>query len=595
MTILHSRCGRDHSSAYAELCGSDAGLVAVLFVVFKQRVRERATLGPMRLMRLKRLKRLKRWSLARQLLVLQGALLVAVLVAAAATAFEVNRRRDLAAARDKVLSLTESIASNPYVATQALTPDPSVPLEPYAEQIRTAAKVDFVVIMAPDRTRWSHPDRSLIGKPFIGNIEPALHGRAFTETYTGTLGPSIRAVAPVRDSAGRIVALVSVGITTEAIRAQLWQQLPAFVGALVLLLAVALAGASLVSRRLRRQTHGADADTLAKMFAAQEAVLHSIREGLIVTDPAGRVGLMNDEARRLLGVAENLTGTATAHLPIAQSVRDLLAEARPAHDELHLTGDRVLVVNQLPAEWGGRRYGSVTTLRDRTELEALTGELDTTKAFAESLRSQAHETANRLHTMIVLIETGRGDEAVRYATSELELSQRLTDRIMSEVDEPVLAALLLGKTAQAAERGVGFTLDVVGTISTTGIPSGDLVTVMGNLVDNAIDASAESATTRVVQVDVVASEDELVIEVADSGAGLPPDLVSSAFTRGWSTKVSASNAGRGLGLALVNQVVRRHGGSVAVSASDAGGACFSVRLPVRRPADRPADRPVVAP
>jgi len=525
----------------------------------------------------------QRWSLARQLLVLQSGLLVVVLAATATAAFELTRGRDEAAARDKVLSLAESVAANPFVAEQAGTKQPWLRLEPYAEQIRRETHVDFVVIMAPDRTRWSHPNRSLIGKPFIGTVAPALRGHAFTETNTGTLGRSVRAVAPVRDAAGSIVALVSDGITTEAIHEQLQRQLPLLGAALALLLAVALAGALLVSRRLRRQTRGSDAETLARMFASHDACLHSVRVGLVVTDPSGRVGLINDEARRLLGVGGDVVGGPAATLPIAESVRQLLAKARDAHDEMHLTGERVLVVNQLPAQWAGRRYGTVTTLRDRTELEALTGELDTTKAFADSLRSQAHETANRLHTMIVLVETGRGDEAVRYATSQLELSQRLTDRVMGAVDEPVLAALLLGKTAQASERGVELSLDVEGTVSATGITGPALVTVVGNLVDNAIDASAESTTGKTVHVAIVADEQELRIDVADSGPGLPADLVESAFTLGWSTKITKSTAGRGLGLALVNQVVRRHDGSVDVSESEAGGAHFRVRLPVRAP------------
>jgi sensor histidine kinase regulating citrate/malate metabolism len=309
-------------------------------------------------------------------------------------------------------------------------------------------------------------------------------------------------------------------------------------------------------------------------------VLHSIREGLLVADREGRLGVVNDEARRLLGLDGDVVGRPVHDLPIAESVREVLAGGRPASDELHLTADRVLVVNQLPVEWRGRSYGTVTTLRDRTELEALTGELDSTKAFADSLRAQAHETANRLHTMIVLIETGRGEEAVRYATSQLELSQRLTDRVMAAVDEPVVAALLLGKAAQAADRGVELTLDVDGAVMGAGIPAGDLVTVIGNLVDNAVDASVEAAQSRRVHVQISASERELAICVEDSGPGLPPDLIESAFTRGWSTKVSVSTAGRGLGLALVRQAVLRHGGDVSVSTSALGGASFRVRLPL---------------
>jgi two-component system CitB family sensor kinase len=527
----------------------------------------------------------KRWSLARQLLVLQSALLAVLLLTAAITAFQISRQRDESAARDKVLSLAKSIAANPFVVEQTAVDKPWVRLEPYAERIRRETHVDFVVIMAPDRTRWSHPNRALIGQPFIGTIEPALGGHAFTETYTGTLGQSVRAVAPVRGSGGRIVALVSAGITTEALHEQLLRELPFLVAALTLLLVVALVGALLVSRRLRRQTRGADPETLAQLFASHEAVLHSIREGLLVTDRSGRIGLVNDEARRLLEIDGDVAGRPAGELAIAESVRELLTAGRSADDELHLTDDRVLVVNQLPVEWHGKSYGTVTTLRDRTELEALTGELDSTKAFAESLRSQAHETANRLHTMIVLIETGRGDEAVQYATSQLELSQQLTDRVMAAVDEPVLAALLLGKTAQAAERNVQVVLDVEGGLTDTGIPVTDLVTLVGNLVDNAIDASTEAAAPRTVEVRLHVTDDEFVLRVDDSGPGLPEELVESAFARGWSTKVSASTAGRGLGLALVRQTAVRHGGAVSVSRSAAGGASVQVRLPVRRPVE----------
>ena len=523
--------------------------------------------------------RVKRWSVARQLFALQSLLFLLVLAAIAVTALVITGRRTEDNARARVLDIAETVAANPLVAREARTTDPARALQPYAEQVRRETAVDFVVIMAPDRTRWTHPNPAEIGKPFIGTIAPALQGHAFTETHTGTLGRSVRSVAPVR-SGGRVVGLVSVGITTEALRRQLLRQLPLLVGAVLLLLAVALSGALLVSRRLRRQTRGVDAETLASMFSSHEAVLHSVREGLVVIDRSGRVGLMNDEAHRLLALTESAEGGRVDDLPIAADVRALLASGRRAVDELHLAGERVVVVNQQAAEWGGRVYGTVATLRDRTELESLTGQLDTTRALAESLRSQAHESANRLHTMIVLVETGRGEQAVQYATSQLELSQALTDRVMGTVDEPVLAALLLGKTAQAAERGIQLVLEAEGDIAASGIDVGDLVTVVGNLVDNAVDASADHDGTRTVTVTLRADAQELEIAVSDSGPGLPDDSVRDAFSRGWSTKPSTAVGGRGLGLALVSEVVRRHDGSVSVTTAAGGGACVAVRLPV---------------
>jgi two-component system, CitB family, sensor kinase len=525
--------------------------------------------------------RVKQWPVARQLLVLQALLLAVVLAAAAVSIFVLTRNREQSAARDKVLSLAQSIADNPFVAGAAVGANPSAVLQPYAEQIRIHTKVDFVVIMAPDRIRFTHPDTTQIGKPFIGHIQEALQGRAFTETFTGTLGSSVRAVAPVRDASGRIVALVAVGVTTKAIRSELMRRLPFLLAGLALLLAVALAGALLVSRRLRRQTRGLDSDSISRMYSSYQAVLHSVREGLLVIDADGRVGVINDEGRRLLGLGgDDIVGRPVRELDLADTIKAALLDGHNAVDELHLTGDRVLVLNQSRAEWDGRSYGTVATLRDRTELEALTGELDATKAFAEALHSQAHEAANRLHTMVVLVETGRSEDAVAYATTELELSQRLTDQVVAAVEEPVLVALLLGKAAQANERGVELTVTDDSRTPAGILPSSDLVTIVGNLIDNAMDASAESSGRKQVTVTVRADEHALFIQVEDTGPGLSDALVESAFTRGWSTKVSTTATGRGLGLALVNQVVRRHGGSIDVSSPAAGGARFTVRLAV---------------
>jgi two-component system CitB family sensor kinase len=524
--------------------------------------------------------RVKHWPVARQLLLLQALLLAVVLAAAAVSIVLLTRNREQSAARDKVLTLARSVGDNPFVARAAVGANPSAVLQPYAEQIRIHTKVDFVVIMAPDRIRFTHPDTTQIGKPFIGNIQQALQGRAFTETFTGTLGPSVRAVAPVRDASGRIVALVAVGLTTRAIRAELLRQLPFLLAGLTLLLAIALAGSLLVARRLRRQTRGLDSDSISRMYSSYEAVLHSVREGLLLIDTDGRVGVINDEARRLLGLGGDIVGRPVRELELADTIRAALLDGGCAVDELHLAGDRVLVLNQSRAEWEGRSYGTVATLRDRTELEALTGELDTTKAFAEALHSQAHEAANRLHTMVVLVETGRSQDAIAYATTELELSQRLTDQVVAAVQEPVLVALLLGKAAQANERGVELSVTDDSRTPAGMLPGSDLVTVVGNLVDNAIDASAESGGRKHVTVTVRAEQNALLIAVQDTGPGLPDALVESAFTRGWSTKIASSANGRGIGLALVNQVIRRHGGSVQVSSPPAGGAMFTVRLTV---------------
>jgi len=518
---------------------------------------------------------------AGQLLAVQALLVVLVLAAAGTLTVTVAANRETAATAAEVQRVAQAVAADPWVARQLSAADPTATLQPYTEQLRLATGTDFIVIMAPDRTRYTHTDPTQIGQQYLGTIDQALAGATFVETYTGTLGPSVRAVTPIRDDAGDIVALVAAGVTTDAIHTQLERQLPYLFGALGVLLLIALAGSVLVSRRLRRQTGGMDAESLRRMYSSHDAVLHSIREGLVVVDDKRRVSLVNDEATKLLGLPADAAGRPVVELDLPQSLADLFRYALVARDEMHLAGDRILVVNQSPATFHGRSYGTVATLRDRTEMEALTGELDIVRAFAESLRSQAHEASNKLHTMVGLVETGRYDTAVEYATAELELSQRLTDRVVSAVDEPILAALLLGKTSQAAERGVELLVSEDSSVPPGLVPSGELITILGNLIDNAIDACSEQPVGRPRRIDVYLApvDGDFVIEVADSGPGLPADLTESAFTRGWSTKPVTTPGGRGLGLALVQQAVRRRGGTITVGRSPYGGAEFSITLP----------------
>jgi sensor histidine kinase regulating citrate/malate metabolism len=317
------------------------------------------------------------------------------------------------------------------------------------------------------------------------------------------------------------------------------------------------------------------------MHDYHQAALHAVREGLLMLDGQFRVALINDGGRELLGTTNDVVGRSVAELGLPAPLTGALLSAEPRVDEVHLTDTRVLVVNTSPVS-GGERRGTVVTLRDVTELQSLTGELDSERGFTQALRSQAHEAANRLHTVVSLIELGRAEEAVDFATAELELAQALTDEVISAVSEPVLAALLLGKAAQANERGVELVVSEDSGIDDGLLPASltprDLVTVLGNLIDNAMDAAQGTAGARVT-VTAFTEESALVLRVADTGAGVDPAHAEQVFRRGWSTK-PAGPGGRGLGLALARQTVSRHAGTLNVCEGTDGGAEFEVRLPL---------------
>lgn len=542
-----------------------------------------------------RLPRTRPRSLAGQLFAMQVVLIAAVVAGCAVFAYVSGSAQAEQTATRQVRAAAVAVADSPSVREAILTPDPSAVLQPYAEQVRRDTGIAFVTIMDTERRRWTHPDASLIGETFLGHTEEALRGETFTETYTGTLGPSIRVVTPVRDGK-EIIGLVSAGITVDRVSSQVREQL----GALALAAGGALAlggiGTYVINARLRRHTHGMNAAELSRLHDYHQATLHAVREGLLMLDGQRRIALINDAGRELLGITPETEalGRTVDELALPAPLTGALLASEARVDELHLTADRVVVVNTRPVV-GGERRGTVVTLRDHTELQALTGELDSERGFTQALRSQAHEAANRLHTVVSLIELGRVEEAVDFATAELELAQVLTDRVVGAVEEPVLAALLLGKAAQANERGVELELAEDSLIDDGALPSSlaqrDLVTILGNLIDNAVDAASEgdsaaavpaqrtggtSAGRARVTVTALADDGELLLRVSDTGAGIGPEEADEVFRRGWSTH----GAGRGLGLALVRQAAHRNGGSVELDRAPEGGARFTVRLPL---------------
>ncbi|MET9512073.1 ATP-binding protein [Streptomyces flavidovirens] len=532
-------------------------------------------------------------SLAGQLFAMQVVLVAVIVAGCAVFAYVSDRSQAEETARRQATATATAVAKSPAVIEAARSDHPTRLLQPYTEALREEAGVTFVTIMAPDGTRWTHPEPEQIGRTYLGHTGPALAGRTFDETYVGVLGRSVRVVTPVRDTearGGRIIGLVSAGITIETISAQVRQQVTALLGVASGALALGGLGTYVINARLRRHTHGMNAGELNRMHDYHEAALHAVREGLLMLDGQQRVALINDGGRELLGLGPDAVGRPVAEMDLPGPLTAALLASGPRVDEVHLTADRVIVVNSRPVT-GGEKRGTVVTLRDHTELQALSGELDSERGFTQALRSQAHEAANRLHTVVSLIELGRTDEAVEFATAELELAQALTDQVVGAVGEPVLAALLLGKAAQANERGVALVLDEDSRIDDGllpgTLPARDLVTILGNLIDNAVDAAQGSDGARVTVTARTDGARELLLRVRDTGPGVAPASADAVFARGWSTK----SAGRGLGLALVRQAVHRADGTIVLTRADGGGAEFTVRLPLRAKAAAERVRP----
>ncbi|MGY4976898.1 SpoIIE family protein phosphatase [Streptomyces sp. 900105755] len=312
-------------------------------------------------------------SVAGQVFVLQVAI-VLLLIVSAVLALVLQVRRDSSMeARNRSLAVAQTFADAPGTAAALRLPDPTTVLQPRAEAARKSTGVDFIVVMNTDGIRYTHPKPDRIGKKFVGTIGPALAGGTVTEEVHGTIGELVQAVVPVRDANGKVVGLVSAGITTAHVGGTADQQLPLLLTAAAAALALATAGTALVSRRLLRQTHGLGPDEMTRMYEHHDAVLHSVREGVLIVGGDGRLMLANDEAQRLLDLPADAERRRVLDLGLDPETATLIASGRVATDEVHLVKDRLLAVNQRPIEVRGGPPGSVITLRDSTELRALSG------------------------------------------------------------------------------------------------------------------------------------------------------------------------------------------------------------------------------
>ncbi|MFF5444282.1 ATP-binding protein [Streptomyces sp. NPDC012888] len=477
----------------------------------------------------------------------------------------------------RALAIAQSTAADPSVAAGLLAtrPAPDSPVQAAAERIRRATGAEYVVVLDRDGIRRSHPSPDRIGRHVSTDPTDVLAGHEVMEIDEGTLGRSARGKVPLLAADGEPVGAVSVGIEYDSVRARLLDAIPSLLAYAGGALAVGALAAYAISRRIQRQTRDLAFSDIAGLLAEREAMLHSIREGVVALDRHDRIRLVNDEAARLLGLdPTSLAGRPLDEVLGAGRTTDVLAGRVTGNDLLTVQGPRVLVANRMPTADGG----AVATLRDRTEVERLGRELDSTRGLIDALRAQDHEHANRLHTLLGLLELGLYEDAVEFVTEVAGVHRTTAEQVTERVRDPLLAALLVGKATVAAERGVSLRLAPDTLLPDRLVDPGGLVTILGNLVDNALDASAGSPGAR-VEVELRAEGRTAVLRVRDSGPGVPAGRHEEIFTEGWSTKQPRAHRERGLGLALVRRLAERQGGSARAGEAADGGAEFSVVLP----------------
>jgi two-component system CitB family sensor kinase len=476
----------------------------------------------------------------------------------------------------RALAIAQATAAEAQIAEQVkdTPPLPDGPVQREAERIRRATGAEYVVVMDWRGVRWSHPTRSEVGRIVSTDPGQALAGKEIMQIDSGTLGRTARGKVPLYDSGHKIVGAVSVGIAYDSVRARLIHAIPGLFAYAGGALAVGALAAWLISRRVQRQTRDLAFSDISALLSEREAMLHGIREGVVALDRAGRIRLLNDEARRLLGIGDEAVGRSPDEALGDGRTADVLAGRVTGTDLVTVRGQRVLVANRMPTDDGG----AVATLRDRTELEQLGRELDSTHGLIDALRAQDHEHANRMHTLLGLLELEMYEDAVEFVGEVVGDHRATAEQVTEKIEDPLLAALLVGKATVAAERGVALWVSDRTRLPDRLVDPSGLVTIVGNLVDNALDAVAGAPHAR-VEVELLTEGRTAVLRVRDTGPGIPEEQRELVFTEGWSTKEPPAHRGRGIGLSLVRKLAERQGGSASIGEAGGGGAEFTVVLP----------------
>jgi two-component system CitB family sensor kinase len=527
--------------------------------------------------------RLVSWQrLSTQVVIMQVAILVITMVAGFAI-FQWNLQRQLYGQYEqRSLMLAETLASQPSIIDAVVHGLPGGQAQSLAMAARHRTGALFVVITNAQGIRYSHPHSWMIGLPVQDDPEPPASesfrtGKPWVGIQSGTLGPVAAGKTPLKDR-GRLVGEVSVGFSMGKVSRQLATTLPSLAIYLLGVLAVGVLAALGLARRLKRQTFGLELGEIAGLLQEREAMLHGIREAVLGYDRGEQVILANDAAQRLLRLPPDFLGRPLQELLPPGRLGAIVRGEISGSDLLVLANDRVLVVNRMPIELEHRRHlGWVVTFHDQTESESLKRELDEAIGLTEALRAQSHEFANRMHTLVGLVELGQYGEAIRFVTDVSEARDALTEQLKAAIRDPKMVALTLAKSSLAEERGVQLRVadDCHVDADLTDITA--VLTVTGNLIDNAIEATAQAPGPRWVELTVVSAGENLMIRVRDSGPGVPDDMREAIFTDGFTSKSSPTGARRGLGLALVRQITERRGGMVSVGRD--GGAVFTAVLP----------------
>lgn len=482
-------------------------------------------------------------------------------------------------AEEKAEAVSRTTAQSNIVKSGLKDKSKEQQIQHYTSEIKSVTDVSFIVVMDMNSIRKSHPNSDLIGKKFQGGDEsPALKGKEIITESKGTLGKSLRSFTPIYDN-GKQIGLVAVGIPIETVNEAFASGMRDIFIGLIIGMFFGIMGAYLLARYIKKILHGLEPAIIAKRLEERNTMLQSVHEGIVAVDKEGKINLINKSATQIFkkaGLAENPIGLKINEYLDSTQLHNVVELGRPEVDEEQNINGVKILVNRVPLYVNNQIVGAISTFRDKTEMSRLSEQLVGVKTYAETLRAQSHEFSNRLHVIMGMLQMENYEEVKQYIREIVSFSVQENVNIATQIKDAALAGFLIGKLSLAREKNIELTIHINEIVPEPhdNQLTHEIITVIGNLIDNSIDALANQ-NSKIIKVKLNYTQQKLKIDITDSGEGLSSHMQQKMFEKGYSTK----GDNRGYGLYLINESVKKLNGSINVDNDSDGYTKFIVEIP----------------
>ncbi len=480
---------------------------------------------------------------------------------------------------ERALQAAKTFSFMPAVQNAFQLEEPETVIQPLAEKIREEIGAEYIVVGNNESIRYAHPDPAKIGREMVGgdNGQALDAGEYYTSKAEGSLGLSLRGKAPIMDEAGKVVGIVSVGFMMTDIKSMIYWKLLKIGGVSLVILIIGIAGGVLLTRDIRKDTLGLEPYQIASLYRDRNAILASIKEGIIAIDKGGQITMINQSAIKILGLSKD---------EMQKNIKDIIPDTRmhhvldsglPMKDDEVIIRNRQLIINRTPIVENDEVVGVVSSFRDKTEMNEMINTLSEVRRYSEDLRAQTHEYTNKLYALSGLLQLEHYEEAVELIQTESEINKHQNKILHGQIKDGMVQAILLGKLGKASEKKVVLTIDANSSLHPLPkhIDLAKLITIIGNLLDNAFEA-VQHKESKEVTFFVTDIGEDIIFDISDNGEGIPETYLEEIFEFNFTTK---EKAGHGFGLAIVKETLDELGGQIEVHNKENGGAIFTVFIP----------------